>query len=75
MTGLTNRRLSEIEPEEIRALMRWAHQERSRVAREAMGAGLGWLAGLVREAGVAARLSEAPKPYPAKAYPRTRLCG
>lgn len=75
MTGLTNRRLSEIEPEEIRALMHWAHQERSRVARAAMGTGVRWLAGLVREAGVAARLSEAPKPYPAKAYPRTRLCG
>jgi hypothetical protein len=75
MTGLTNRRLSEIEPEQIRALMRRAHQERSRVAREVMGTGVRWLAGLLREAGVAARLSEAPKPYPAKAYPRTRLCG
>lgn len=75
MTGLTNRRLSEIEPEEIRALMQWAHQERSRLAREVMGRGVRWLAGLLREAGVAARLSEAPKPYPAKAYPRTRLCG
>jgi hypothetical protein len=55
--------------------MRRAHQERSRVAREVLGTGVRWLAGLVREAGVAARLSEAPKPFPAKAYPRTRRCG
>jgi hypothetical protein len=75
MTGLTNRRPSEIEPEEIRALMRSAHQERSRVVREVLVRGVRWLAGLVREAGLAARLSEAPKPYSAKAYPRTRLCG
>ena len=75
MTGLTNRRLSEIEPEEIRALMRRAHQERSRLAREVMGRGVGWLAPLMREAGLSARLSETPKPYPTKAYPRTRLCG
>jgi hypothetical protein len=75
MAGLTNRRLAEIEPEEIRALMRRAHQERSRAARELIGRGVRWFARLVRQAGVAARLSEAPRPYPAKAYPRTRLCG
>jgi hypothetical protein len=75
MTGLTNRRLSEIAPEEITALVRSAHQERARAARDVLTRGGRWLAGLLREAGLAARLSEAPKPYPARAYPRTRLCG
>ena len=78
MTGLTNRRLSEIAPEEIAALVRASHEERSRAARDLMAGvialGVGWFARLIREAGVAVRMSEAPKPYPARAYPRTRLC-
>jgi hypothetical protein len=68
----TNRRLVEITPEDIVALKRRAHLERSRVARELLGGAFGWLAGLVREAGRAARLSEAPRPYGA---PSTRSCG
>jgi len=76
MTGLMNRRLGEIAPEEIAALKRQAHQERSEVARELLGAGWRWLASLVRDAGVAAQLSEAPRPYPARyPVPRSRLCG
>jgi hypothetical protein len=75
MNEWTNRRLSEISPEEITALVRAAHQERAQATRALLARGLGWLAGLLREAGVAARLSEAPLPYPARVYPRTRLCG
>jgi len=75
MIGIPNRRLSEIAPEEIAALLRWAHQERSRAVRDGVAATVGWLTRLVREAGVAARLSEAPKPYPASAYAKTRQCG
>ena len=63
MTGLMNRRLSEIAPEEIAALKRQAHQARSHVARDRLGEGWRWLASLVREAGIAAQLSEAPRPY------------
>ena len=68
----TTRRLVEITPEDIAALKRRAHLERSQVARELLRGGFGWLAGLVREAGRAARLSEAPRPYGA---PSTRSCG
>jgi len=79
MTGLINRRLSEIAPEEIAALVRFSHQERSQAARDLIAGvialGVGWFARLIREAGMAAQMGEAPKPYPARAYPRTRLCG
>jgi hypothetical protein len=68
----TNRRLVEITPQDIVALKRRAHLERSQAARELLGGAFGWLAGLVREAGRAARLSEAPRPYGA---PSTRSCG
>jgi hypothetical protein len=68
----TNRRLAEITPEEIAAFKRRAHLERSEVARELLRGAFGWLAGLVSEAGRAARLSEAPRPYGA---PSTRSCG
>jgi hypothetical protein len=75
MTGSTSRRLSEITPEEFADLKRQAHQARSQAARALLGAAWRWLAGLVREAGVAARLSEAPRPYPASyPVPRSRLC-
>ena len=75
MTGLMNRRLSEIAPEEIAGLKRQAHQARSHVARDLLGEGWRWLASLVREAGIAAQLSEAPRPYPASyPVPRSRLC-
>jgi hypothetical protein len=76
MIGLMDRRLSEIAPEEIAALKRQAHQARSQVARELLGAGWRWFASLVREAGVAAQLNEAPRPYLARyPVPRSRLCG
>lgn len=75
MTGLMNRRLSEIAPEEIGGLKRQAHQARSQVARDLLGGGWRWFASLVREAGIAAQLSEAPRPYPASyPVPRSRLC-
>jgi hypothetical protein len=68
----TNWRLAEITPEQIAALKRAAHLERSQVARALLRGAFGWLAGLVREAGQAARLSEAPRPY---GGPSTRACG
>jgi len=75
MNGVMNRRLSEIAPEEIAALKRQSHQARSDLLRALAGAGWRWFAGLVREAGVAAQLSEAPRPYPARyPVPRNRLC-
>ncbi|HEU0059910.1 MAG TPA: hypothetical protein VFR19_08535 [Hyphomicrobiaceae bacterium] len=75
MSDLTSRRLSEIAPEEIAAIKRRAHLERSQEARALLSAGVRWLGGLVREAGIAARLGEAPQPYPARyPVPRNRLC-
>jgi hypothetical protein len=75
MIGWTSRRLSEIAPEELAGIKRQAHAARSQAARALLGAAWRWLAGLVREAGVAARLGEAPRPYPASyPVPRSRLC-
>ena len=75
MTGWTNRRLSEITPEELAAIKRQAHQARSQEARALMGRGLRWVGSLLREAGLAAELGEAPQPYPATyPVPRNRLC-
>jgi len=75
MNGLASRRLSEIAPEEMAAIKRRAHQARSQEARGLLNAGVRWLGDLVREAGLAARLGEAPRPYPARyPVPRNRLC-
>jgi len=75
MTGWTNRRLSEITPEDMAAIKREAHQARSQEARELAGRGLRWVGRLLREAGLAAELGEAPQPYPARyPVPRNRLC-
>jgi hypothetical protein len=64
MNALSNRTLAEISPETIAALQRQAHLERSRALRAALLAASAWVRGVVREAGRAARLSEAPRPYP-----------
>ena len=72
MNTFANRRLAEIAPQEFAALKRQAHLERSRATRALASAALAWLSQVVREAGCAARLSEAPRPYPS---PRTRACG
>jgi len=72
MNTLTNRRLAQITPQEVAALKRGAHLERSRAAYELLASAFGWLAGVVQEAGCAARLSEAPRPY---RTPRTGSCG
>jgi hypothetical protein len=75
MTGWTNRRLSEITPKDMAAIKRQAHQARSQEARALAGRGLRWVGGLLREAGLAAELGEAPQPYPARyPVPRNRLC-
>jgi hypothetical protein len=75
MTGWANRRLSEITAEDMAAIKRRAHQARSQEARELAGRGLRWVGSLLREAGVAAELGEAPQPYPARyPVPRNRLC-
>jgi hypothetical protein len=75
MIGWTSRRLSEIAPEEMAGIKRQAHLARSQAARALLGAAWRWLAGVVRDAGVAAQLSEAPRPYPARyPVPRNRLC-
>jgi hypothetical protein len=63
MNSLYDGHLAALSPEDLQAIKRRAHQQRSEAAREIIGAGIGWLAGVVREAGRAARLSEAPKPY------------
>jgi len=72
MNKLTNRRLAQITPQEVAAFKRGAHLDRSRAARELLASAFGWLSGVVQEAGCAARLSEAPRPYRA---PRSRSCG
>jgi len=72
MNTLTNRRLAQITPQQVAALKRGAHLERSRAAYKLLASAFGWLAGVVQEAGCAARLSEAPRPY---RTPRTRSCG
>jgi hypothetical protein len=71
MTGLYNARLAELSPEDLHSLKQRAHLERSEAARDLFASGFSWLAGVVREAGWAARLSEAPRPY---GEPR-RTCG
>jgi hypothetical protein len=72
MNTLTDRRLAQIGPHELAAFKRGAHLDRSRAARELVASAFGWLSNVVREAGCAARLSEAPRPYRA---PRSRSCG
>jgi hypothetical protein len=72
MNTLTHGRLAQITPQEFAALQRRAHLERSRAARDLVTAGFRWLSSVVREAGCAARLSEAPRPYGGR---RTRACG
>ena len=71
MDTLINRRLAQITPQELAAFKRRAHLDRSRAARELLASAFGWLSSLVQEAGFAARLSEAPRPYRAP----SRSCG
>ena len=72
MNTLTNGCLTQISPQELAAFKRRAHLDRSLAARELVASAFGWLSSVVREAGCAARLSEAPRPYRA---PRSRSCG
>ena len=72
MNSFYNGGLAELSPEHLQALKQQAHRERSEAARELITSGIAWLAGVVREAGWAARLSEAPRPY---GEPRSRACG
>ena len=72
MNSFHNGRLAELSPEGMLALKQRAHRERSGAVRDLFSSGFSWLAGVVREAGRAARLSEAPQPY---GEPRSRPCG
>ena len=63
MNTLIDVRLADIPPQTIAAIKRRAHLERSAAVAEALTAGFAWVGAVVREAGIAARLSEAPRPY------------
>jgi hypothetical protein len=72
MNSFHNSRLAEFSPEDLFALKQRGHRERSEAVRDLFASGFSWLAGVVREAGRAARLSEAPRPY---GEPRNGGCG